>query len=221
MDIPMKQSTENYLKAIVMLDIPSTDEYIKISDVSKRLNVSAPAVTDMVKKLEAEKFVKSKPYKGIKVTLKGKTLGLRMIRHHRLWEAYLHQELGLPWDTVHDEAERLEHACSDDLINKIEEKLGFPKFDPHGNPIPDRNGDFPKTPQDIPLSTAQLGHLYTITRVVDVGKEFLNYIDSQGLHLGATLTITSRLSLDNSLICQLNAHSFTLSHEASRHIFVV
>ncbi|MSR88355.1 MAG: metal-dependent transcriptional regulator [Candidatus Margulisbacteria bacterium] len=136
----MKQSTQNYLKAMVALCGPESFRRLKINEISKKLEISPAAVNDMVKKLEVEKFVTCLPYKGVTLTKKGWEIGCNMIRHHRLWESFLYTELGLSWDKVHEEAERLEHACSDEIINKIEEKLGFPKEDPHGNPIPDRNG---------------------------------------------------------------------------------
>lgn len=137
----MKQSTQNYLKTIFSLSENQFNTIVKVSDISKKLDVSPAAVSDMVKKLEQSGFVKSQPYRGLSLTQSGWKIGCNMVRHHRLWEAFLHIELGIPWDKVHDEAERLEHACSDTLINKIEEKLGYPKFDPHGNPIPDRDGN--------------------------------------------------------------------------------
>lgn len=143
----MKESTQNYLKIIFSLSDNRFNTVVKVSDISKRLEVSPAAVTDMVKKLESEGFVKSEPYRGLTLTETGWKIGCNMVRHHRLWEAFLHLELGLPWDKVHEEAERLEHACSDDLINKIEEKMNFPTVDPHGNPIPDRYGNFPLPPQ--------------------------------------------------------------------------
>ncbi len=139
----MKESTQNYLKIIFSLSDNRFNTVVKVSDISKRLEVSPAAVTDMVKKLEQDGFVTSEPYRGLRLTKTGWKIGCNMVRHHRLWEAFLHLELGLSWDKVHHEAERLEHACSDDLINKIEEKLNFPTTDPHGNPIPDRFGNFP------------------------------------------------------------------------------
>ena len=141
---PIKQSTQNYLKTIFSLSGPKREVAVKVSDISKKLEVSPAAVTDMVKKLEHDGYVISQPYKGLTLTESGWKVGCNMVRHHRLWEAFLHLELGLSWDEVHEEAERLEHACSDKLINKIEEKMNFPKCDPHGHPIPDRDGNIPK-----------------------------------------------------------------------------
>lgn len=138
-------ATENYLKTIFSLSLLSEDGQVKVSDISKRLDISMPAVTDMIKKLTHDKYVTSKPYKGIKLTQKGRAIGCNMVRHHRIWEVFLNQELDVPLDQVHDEAERLEHACSDYLIDRIEAKLGFPTLDPHGNPIPDRNGNLKRS----------------------------------------------------------------------------
>jgi len=138
----MKQSTQDYLKAIFSLSKNRFATVVKVNNISKKLDVSPAAVSDMVKKLEASGYVTSLPYRGLSLTEAGWEIGCNMVRHHRIWETFLHDELGIPKDQVHDEAERLEHACSDTLINKLEEKMGFPKLDPHGNPIPNRFGKF-------------------------------------------------------------------------------
>jgi DtxR family Mn-dependent transcriptional regulator len=132
----INQTIQNYLKVIVNISIDENVDQIKVSNIAKRLEISVPAVTDKVRKLEADGYVKNEPYKGVRLTEKGKHVGLNMIRHHRLWEVFLTEELGMTEDEVHDEAERLEHACSDALMDKIEEKLGYPTEDPHGKPIP-------------------------------------------------------------------------------------
>lgn len=135
----INQTIENYLKTIVNISIDENVEQIKVSTIAKRLEISVPAVTDKVRKLEIDGYVINEPYKGVRLTKKGKLLGLNMIRHHRLWEVFLTEELGMNEDQVHDEAERLEHACSDALMDKIDQKLGYPTEDPHGKPIPRLN----------------------------------------------------------------------------------
>lgn len=216
----MKQSTQNYLKTIFSLSYANQDSRTKVTDISKKLDVSAPAVTEMLKKLAAQNYVQLVPYKGVKLTKKGLKVGQNMVRHHRLWESYLHKELGLPWDKVHDEAERLEHACSDFLINKIEEKLNFPKFDPHGNPIPDRDGNIPKLENDIPLSDCKIGVEYNVVRVVELDDKYLKYIENEGIKLGAKIKPLDYLAFDNTLICGINGKKVSLSKTATKHIFV-
>ena len=136
-------SKQDYLKAIFTLCLTDDKKTVKVGELSKRLDISPAAVTEMTGKLVDDGMVTSAPYKGLTLTKKGIAFGKNMMRRHRLWETYLCQELNFPADKVHDEAERLEHACSDELINIIDEKLGFPKKDPHDNPIPDRNGNIP------------------------------------------------------------------------------
>lgn len=129
------QNIQDYLKTILKIQIDNHIKKVNVSEIAKKLNVSVPAVTDKIKLLVSLKLVVNYPYKGVSLTKKGKESALRMIRHHRLWEIFLTKELDIPSDKVHEEAEKLEHACSDYLIEIIDKKLGYPKFDPHGQPI--------------------------------------------------------------------------------------
>ncbi|RAP28960.1 hypothetical protein DID78_04225 [Candidatus Marinamargulisbacteria bacterium SCGC AG-343-D04] len=131
----MNENIQDYLKTILKLQLEKNTSKVKVSDIASKLIISVPAVTDKIKKLSKLGFVINYPYKGVDLTQKGKDAALRMIKHHRLWEMFLTQELQIPADKVHEEAERLEHACSDYLIDIIDKKLGYPKFDPHGQPI--------------------------------------------------------------------------------------
>jgi DtxR family transcriptional regulator, Mn-dependent transcriptional regulator len=136
-----------------------------------------------------------------------------MIRHHRLWEAFLHDELGLSWDQVHDEAERLEHACSDALIDKIEEKLGFPSFDPHGNPIPDRDGHVPYLVHEHVLPQAKIGRHYKITRVSQLDQEDLAWLAQVGLRLNTTLCVVGHVQKDGSFILRVASGGLVMLSE--------
>ncbi len=215
----MKQTTQNYLKTIFSLCYPHR-ESVKVSEVSKKLDISSAAVTEMVKKLSAEGFVASRPYKGIRLTPKGMQVGRNMIRHHRLWESYLFTVLGMPWDKVHEEAERLEHACSDYLINKLEEALGYPQLDPHGNPIPDRHGNIPEVEKDFPLTACEPGDQVLVTRVVDLDEQYLNYLDQCGIALQSRMKLQEVLSFDQSIVCRVGQRAVTLSQQAAQHIYV-
>ena len=216
----MKQSTQNYLKTIFSLSNGVTQTQVKVSDISKRLEISPAAVTEMIKKLDQKGFVKNEPYKGVFLTKKGLKIGCNMVRHHRLWETYLNKVLGVPWDKVHDEAERLEHACSDYLINRIEEQLHFPEFDPHGNPIPDRQGVMPDMDNYIPLIESQPGVECKILRVVDLGEAYLQHLDALGISLNCTISLVEVLDFDDSVVCKLNGKNTMLSKKAASHIFV-
>ncbi len=131
----MNSNIQDYLKTILKIKLSDGIDRVKVSDIAISMKVSVPAVTDKIKRLVQLDYVVNIPYKGVSLTSKGEESALRMIRHHRLWEMFLTQELGVSKDRVHDEAERLEHACSDYLIDIIDQKLGYPQFDPHGQPI--------------------------------------------------------------------------------------
>jgi len=216
----MKQSTQDYLKAIASLAVLDVKTSVKPKDIADRLSVSPAAITDMVRKLESEGYVTSAPYKGVFLTEKGRKIGANMIRHHRLWEAFLHDELGLSWDQVHDEAERLEHACSDALIDKIEEKLGFPAFDPHGNPIPDREGNVFRNSEEHMLSQARVGSCYHITRVSQVEQEDLVWLAQMGLTIGAFLTVSGHVRKDGSCILRVDDRIVMVSPSLSEALYV-
>lgn len=216
----MKQSTQNYLKAIFSLAYPDVKSQVKPGDISKKLDVTPAAVTDMLKKLESDKYVVSEPYVGVSLTDKGVAIGCNMVRHHRLWEAFLSQVIGLPWDKVHDEAERLEHACSDDLINRIEAFMGNPKYDPHGNPIPDKDGTIPEPLNDKPLSELVPGESGSISRVVDFDDDFLNYLRQHGVQLGKQIEVKEVLSFDESVVCLVDGNPVTIGKKASDQIFL-
>lgn len=202
--------TQDYLKAIASLAVLDVNTSVKPKDIAERLGVSPAAITDMVRKLESEGYVTSAPYKGVFLTEKGRLLGANMIRHHRLWEAFLHDELGLSWDQVHDEAERLEHACSDALIDKIEEKLGFPRFDPHGNPIPDRDGHIAKIAQEQVLSQAKIGMRYVVTRVSQLDQEDLAWLGQMKLTINSVVTVAGRLQKDGSWLLRLEGDAMIM-----------
>ncbi|MEK7299441.1 MAG: metal-dependent transcriptional regulator [Candidatus Margulisiibacteriota bacterium] len=216
----LKQSAQDYLKAIFSLGKGKRDQLIKVSDISRKLDVSPAAVTEMIKKLETQRYVKNSPYKGVELTTEGFAVGRNMTRHHRLWELFLFQELGVPWDRVHEEAERLEHACSDYLLDRIEEKLGFPQFDPHGNPIPDRKGHIPEIVNERPLSACKPGDRVEVVRVIDLDGGFLIHLEAMGIHLRAQLTVDAVLDFDHTVMCRSEGRTLPLSQRAAEHIFV-
>lgn len=216
----MKQSTQNYLKTIFSLAYPNLNKPVRASAISKRLDISAPSVTEKLKKMNEAGYITNKKYSGIILTEKGLKIGRNMVRHHRLWELFLTQILGLSWDEVHEEAERLEHAGSDKIIDRIEELLEFPKFDPHGNPIPARDGSMPSHAQTLKLSEAQIGKKYRITSVVDFEQKFLTYLTDLGVVLKNTIKVLECLEFDESLLCSINSKKIPLSKRAADQIFV-
>src|SRR4030066_2515605 len=143
-------SKENYL-SVIYKSSDSNGE-IKAHQIAEQLNISGAAVTDMLRKLSNEGYVDYKRYKGTKLTKSGEDYARNMVRRHRIWELFLHQIVGLPWDKVHNEAHNLEHSGSDELINKMEEMRNFPAFDPHGDPIPSKSGMIPKQKKNVALT---------------------------------------------------------------------
>jgi DtxR family Mn-dependent transcriptional regulator len=156
----------------------------------------------------------------MELTSKGEKLALKVIRRHRLWELFLIQVLGLSWSEVHDEAENLEHSTSDFLIDKIDEFLGYPKFDPHGDPIPQKNGTIPKTPEVIELRKAEVGKKYKIGRVNDSSSDLINYLTKIGIKLAKEIEIVEKLSFDNSVIVKIDTKNHSLSEIVASNVFL-
>ena len=214
-------ATQDYVKTIASLSLKNEGEMVKLKMVSEKLDVSNAAVSDMVKKLVKDGYVNNHSYRGVELTEKGWVLGRRLIRKHRLWEVFLHQTLSVPWDEIHEEAEHLEHAGSDALIDRIDAHLGFPKVDPHGNPIPTATGDVNFNHSEVPLSKATHKTNYFVTRFESMDSSVLNFLSTQGFEIGSLLMVTERFDFDNSLVCQINGSSIQLSPIMANHIFVV
>ena len=191
-------SKENYL-SVIYKSSDSNGE-IKVNQIAENLNITAAAVTDMLRKLSKEGYVQYKRYKGTRLTKAGEEYARSMVRRHRIWELFLHQIVGLPWDKVHEEAHNLEHSASDELINKMEEMLDYPEYDPHGDPIPDKNGKLPKGNIGIPLSSVEPGNKVKVSRVHDFDSSFLQYISKIGIELNKEITVVDSLEFDHSLL---------------------
>ncbi len=211
-------SKEDYLSTIYKNC--DEDGNIKGNLIAEKLEVSNAAVTDMIKKLSNDGLVDYKKYHGIKLTNEGEDYARSMVRRHRIWEVFLHQIVGLPWDKVHDEAENLEHSSSDELINKMDEMLGFPEFDPHGNPIPNINGELPELCNGNPLSSFKPGVKAKIVRVNDINNKFLNYISQMGLILKKEIEIINLLKYDSSILISIDGREVNLSSKIASNIFV-
>lgn len=211
-------SKEDYLSTIYKS--ADSDGIIKANQIAESLSVSRAAVTDMLRRLSSDGYVDYERYKGIKLTKAGEDYARNMVRRHRIWELFLHQVVGMPWDKVHDEAHRLEHGSSDELINRMEEMLDFPEFDPHGDPIPDKNGNMPKSNLGVPLSTIKPGNKVTVNRVHDFDSSFLKYISQIGVELNKELTVVDVLDFDRSLIIIIDTKQTSISSKLAANIFV-
>ncbi len=215
----MSTSTEDYLKTLFTLQRIQIGA-IKTSTIASRMNVSSASVSEMLKKLSAKKLVTYSPYHGVELTKEGASEGRNMVRRHRILELFLHEVLGLPWDKVHQEAEQLEHASSDMVINKMEEVLNFPKFDPHGDPIPALDGTIPELKGTDYLNQMTPGDIVEVVRVQDDNASFLVYIASLGISLGTTFTITEYLAFDQSLKVKIDNKEVVLSSYTTKNLWV-
>lgn len=211
-------SKEDYL-SVIYKSSDSNGE-IKANQIAEKLNISGAAVTDMLRKLSKEGYVEYKRYKGTKLTKSGEDYARSMVRRHRIWELFLHQIVGLPWDKVHNEAENLEHSSSDELIDRLEEMLDYPEFDPHGDPIPDRNGKMPKGNLGIPLSTVEPGNKVKVNRVHDFDSSFLQYISKIGIELNKEIIVVDAMEFDHSLLIKVDKKETSISSKVAANIFV-
>ena len=210
---------ENYLKAIYKLS--EGNELVTTTDIATMLNIRSATVTDMLKKLAVKKLIRYERYKGLHLTEKGRAIGVKIIRKHRLWELFLVNQLKFKWDEVHEIAEQLEHIQSDELINRIDEILGYPKSDPHGDPIPDRNGIFGKS-KAIPLSEVKAKTTAIVSGVVENSNTFLQYLDKTGIAISDKITIHAVEAFDGSHRISVNhGKEIFISEHVARNILVM
>lgn len=211
---------ENYLKALYHLTLQSNG-ITNTNDIAAYVNIKASSVTDMLKKLAEKKLVNYKKYQGVSLSKKGTQKALQVIRKHRLWEYFLVEKLNFKWDEVHEIAEQLEHIQSDELINRIEKFLDFPKYDPHGDPIPDADGNIEEQ-SSLTLSELKTGDKAVIVGVNNTSSSFLKHIETQKLTLGVQLKVDEVYNFDNSLRISIGAEKIEtiVSHLVSKNILV-
>jgi DtxR family Mn-dependent transcriptional regulator len=211
---------ENYLKAIYKLT-EQNDESVTTNAIAEKMLTRAASVTDMLKKLADKKLINYQKYQGVSLTAKGEKVALMIIRKHRLWEMFLVEKLDFKWDEVHDVAEQLEHIDSDKLIAQIDKFLNFPKVDPHGDPIPDRNGKLTVKKSQL-LASFQENDVLVMTGVVDHSPAFLQYLDRSGIALGNEIRIKACNEFDRSLQIQINKKTLLfVSNEVAKNILVI
>jgi len=217
----LSQSIEDYLKAIYKLQ-KGGDAVDKVTTslISERMGVAAASTTNMIKKLADMNLLKYAPYKGVELTPGGEKIALETIRHHRLIELYLSEALGYPWDAVDAEAERLEHAISEEFEDRIDRALGYPTIGAHGEPIPSKQGtiDEPNYPR---LSDLEKGRSAIIRRVSDRNPEMLRYIGDIGLQLGTNIEVRDKAPFSGPIQLLIEAgQEQSLGLEVAQHIFV-
>lgn len=213
----LSQAVEDYLKAIYKLE--SEDKGAATSRLAQAMDVSSASATNMIKRLAEMGLVDYQSYKGARLTDAGRKIALEIIRHHRLLELYLLEVMGYSWDEVHDEAEKLEHHISEQFEDKIAELLDNPTHDPHGDPIPTKEGLLPESEQQ-PLTKAEQNHPYIIGRVRDQDPERLRYLESQGLLPGVRLSVQQRAPFEGPLTLEVEGTEKVVGHDLARTIMV-
>jgi DtxR family Mn-dependent transcriptional regulator len=212
-------TVEDYLKTILLAE-GRPGGLVQMGRIADDLEVAPGTVTAMVKTLAQSGLVDYEPYAGVQLTEAGRRLALRVLRRHRLVELFLVQVLGMSWSEVHPEAEELEHAVSDRLIERIDEMLGFPSVDPHGDPIPDAEGVV-EQPQLASLPSSPIGERLEVRRIGDQGEEFLRLLDRVGLIPGSSVTLISRDEVSDTVILENAAgERVQLGFRAAGKIFV-
>ena len=211
-------SKENYLKAVFHLQ--QSQGTVSTNSLAAAMQTRPASVTDMLKKLKSQKLLQYERYKGVKLTAEGKKLAIHIVRKHRLWEYFLVDKLGFGWDEVHEMAEELEHISSKKLVDRLEEYLGFPETDPHGDPIPDNQGRM-RVSKAVPLNELPVETPCTISHVSDQSAGIMELLKHLHLSIGTRLQVKRKFSFDQSLEVQLQDESvITISQSLSNSLFV-
>jgi DtxR family transcriptional regulator, Mn-dependent transcriptional regulator len=211
-------TVENYVKTIFQVCLSGQGQ-AATGQLAQALGVSPGTVTSMLKTLSESDLVTYTPYEGVRLTEAGDALALRIVRRHRLIELFLVRTLDLTWDEVHEEAENMEHAVSDRLIDRIDAFLGHPKADPHGDPIPRSDGSF-EMPDSRSLADCNVGDEFLLARVIDQSPEFLRFLSSSGLPLGAEGSVVANGAEAGIVTVTVNGHQTTLGRAAADKIRV-
>jgi DtxR family Mn-dependent transcriptional regulator len=211
-------SEENYIKAIFHLEKLS-GKGTSTNAIAHKLDTKASSVTDMIKKLAEKELLVYKKYQGVSLTDLGRKIAAEVIRKHRLWEVFLVEKLNFSWDEVHDVAEQLEHIKSPKLIKELDAFLGYPKTDPHGDPIPDKNGKFHQIEKRL-LSTLKESESGVCVGVNDSSSDFLKYLDKNKISLGKRIEVLSVEPFDGSLTIKVGNHKLSISKKISNNIYI-
>jgi DtxR family Mn-dependent transcriptional regulator len=218
MEFILSQTEENYLKAIYSIEL-QMGHSVSTNRIAERLKTKASSVTDMIKKLSDKSLINYKKYQGSSLTSKGKKIAVKIVRKHRLWEVFLVNKLKYNWDEVHELAEQLEHIKSDSLTDKLDAYLEFPEYDPHGDPIPDKNGNIVHH-SNVMLSSVAPDSNCVVIGVKDSSSSFLKFLDNANIKLGSFLKVIAMEEFDKSMVIQNQLKQFSISHQISKNLFV-
>lgn len=213
----LSQAVEDYLKTIYKLQ--ASGETVSTSDIARTMEVSSASVTNMVKRLAQMGLVEYQSYKGVMLTRTGEKVALEIIRHHRLLELYLKEVMGYSWEKVHEEAEHLEHHISEDFEDKIDEMLGFPTHDPHGDPIPTRDGQIADLATH-PLADVEPGRTVLVLRVSDTDHALLEYLEEIGLLPGRTVEVVAKAPFNGPITLRADEQEHIIGHQVASSVFV-
>ena len=209
---------ENYLKAILSISL-NEDGKVSTNAIASEIGTSAASVSDMLKKLQEKKFIKYEKYKGVELSELGKNKAINILRKHRLWETFLVNNLGFNWGEVHDVAEQLEHIQSSELIDRLDIFLEHPKFDPHGEPIPNKEGKIAST-NTTPLNELQANTKGKIMGVSLDEKDFLDYLTKLNITIGTEITLLEKISFDKSLSIKIENTKQHISSDVAKHLLI-
>lgn len=211
------QAVEDYLKAVY--EIGRDEAPVSTSDLAEHLGVTPASATGMLKKLAEARLLDHEPYRGVRLTDAGRRIALEVIRHHRLLELYLHEALGVPWDEVHAEAEKMEHVLSEALEARIDAALGHPTVDPHGAPIPTVELTI-AAPERIPLDEVGPGHVAVVAEVSDHDAALLRYVGELGLYPQTPIEVVAVAPFDGPITVRVDGAERTVGRKAARYLFV-
>ncbi|MFN4234683.1 MAG: metal-dependent transcriptional regulator [Bacteroidia bacterium] len=210
---------ENYLKAIYILS-SSENQSVSTNAIAEKLSTKASSVTDMLKKLAEKKLIRYEKYQGAELTGKGKKIAINIIRKHRLWEVFLVNHLNFKWDEVHDIAEELEHINSEKLIEHLDRFLNFPQFDPHGDPIPDKDGKIYHH-KEVSVKDLKVGESGIIVGVKEHHPDFLRYLENTDLLLGTHIKVLKVFEWDNSVKLKCDKkQEITISEKVAGNLYI-
>jgi DtxR family Mn-dependent transcriptional regulator len=211
------RSTEDYIKGIYRLQREDTP--VATSMLAKHLKIGDGSVTDMLKKLSDKRLISYEPYQGVRLTQQGRRLALKMVRRHRLWEMFLVKFLHYPWEAIHDEAERLEHVTSDELEERLDKALDYPKVDPHGDPIPTASGEIIELKCKT-LAECELGQEGILVRVDDESHEILKYMTKLGMGLNKRILLREKFQFDGSVVIEIEGKEIPLSPKFAQSLYI-
>lgn len=213
----LSQAVQDYLKTIYKFE--ESEGLVSTTNIASELGISGASVTGMLKRLSSMGLVDYNSYKGVRLTASGKKIALSIIRHHRLLETFLKVEMGFSLDMIHEEACRLEHHISEYFVDKIDEKLGFPNYDPHGHPIPSVDGELPDS-NEVQLHNVTPGFEVTISRLSDHDPEMLAYFENMGLVPNVKLEVLEKAPFSGPITIKYNSENQIIGNEVAKNIFV-